>query len=228
MSMSSAYSVRSSSVRRARSSSSVDRLQLVVVDRVDRRLRAHHRDRRARQRQAAVGVERRTGHRVQPRSVGLAHDHRDLRHGRLADRADHLRAVADDPVALDLRADHEAGHVREEQQRHVERVARPDEPRGLVGRVGEQHAALVLRLVGHDPDRPTVQTRVADDQLLRPARMDLQQRSLVDERVDQRLDVERLVLVGRDQLARSRPRPVRPRAARGPPAAGPGASSPGR
>ena len=109
------------------------------------------------------------GHRVQPRAVGLAHDDRDLRHGRLADGADHLGAVADDALALDLRADHEAGHVGEEQQRHVERVARPDEARGLVGGVDEQHAALVLGLVGDDPDRAAVEAREADDQLLAPS-----------------------------------------------------------
>ena len=144
---------RSSSVRRGALAVVVDRLQLVVVDGVDRRLRPHHGDRGARQRDAAVGLERGPGHRVEPGAVGLAHDHRDLRHGRLADRADHLGAVADDALALDLGADHEAGHVGEEQQRHVEGVARPDEARGLVGGVGEQHAALVLGLVGHDPDR---------------------------------------------------------------------------
>ncbi len=152
--MSSAYSVRSSSVRCCALVGVLDRLQLVEVDGVDRRLRAHHGDRRARQREAAVGLEGRAGHRVEPGAVGLAHDDRDLRHGRLADGADHLRAVADDALALDLRADHEARHVGEEQQRHVERVARPDEARRLVGRVDEQHAALVLRLVGDDPDRP--------------------------------------------------------------------------
>ena len=196
----------------------VDRLQLVVEDRVDRRLRAHHRDRGARQRDAAVRVERRAGHRVEPRAVGLAHDHRDLRHGRFADRADHLRAVADDAFALDLRADHEARHVGEEQQRDVERVARLDEARGLVGRVAEQHAALVLGLVRDDPDRVPVQARVADDELLRPARVDLQQRVLVDERRDQRLHVERLVLVRGDQARRSasstRARPSSPAAGR--------------
>ena len=42
------------------------------------------------------------------------------------------------------------GHVGEEQQRDVERVAGPDEARRLVGGVDEQHAALVPRLVGDD------------------------------------------------------------------------------
>ena len=211
--MSAAYSARSSSVLARALVLVVDRLELVVEDGVDRRLRAHHGDRGAGEREAAVGVEGGAGHRVEPGAVGLADDHRDLRDRRFGDRADHLRAVADDPVALDLGADHEAGHVGEEQQRDVERVAVPDEARGLVGGVAEQHAALVLGLVGDDPHRPALQARVADDELLGPARVDLQERTRVDERRDQRLDVERLVLVLRDQLAE--PQPVLARGRRG-------------
>ena len=194
----------------------VDRLELVVEDRVDRGARPHHGDLGGRQRERAVGVERRPGHRVQAGAVGLADDHRDLRHGRLRHRRDHLRAVADDPLALDLRADHEARHVGQEQQRHVERVAGPDEARGLVGRVDEQHAALELRLVGDDPDRAAVEARVADDHLLGPALVDLRERALVDQRVDQLVHVPRLVLVGRDrrQLGSGRRRAARPAAPR--------------
>ncbi len=77
----------------------LDRLELVVVDRVDRRLRPHHGDRGGGERHAAVGVERGAGHRVQAGAIGLAHDHGDLRHGRLGHSADHLGAVADDPLA---------------------------------------------------------------------------------------------------------------------------------
>jgi hypothetical protein len=109
--------------------------------------------------------------------------------------------VADDPLALDLGADHEAGDVGEEQQGNVEGVAVPDEAGGLVGGVREQDAALVLGLVGDDADRAAVQAGEADDELLRPARVDLQEGALVDQALDQPLDVEGLVLVGRDQPA---------------------------
>ena len=90
------------------------------------------------------------GHRVEPGAVGLADDHRELRHGRLGDGADHLRPVADDALALDVGADHEPGHVGEEEQRDVEGVAGHDEAGRLVGGVDEQHAALVPGLVGDD------------------------------------------------------------------------------
>ena len=107
------------------------------------------------------------GHRVQPGAVGLAHDHRHLRHGGLGHRGDHLRAVPDDALPLDLAADHEAGHVGEVEQRDVERVAQPDEPGGLVGGVDEQHAALHRRVVGDDADRTAVDAAEADDRARR-------------------------------------------------------------
>src|SRR5215217_4880287 len=59
----------------------LDRLELVVEDGVDRRLGSHHRDLRPRQRDARVRVVGRAGHREQPRPVGLADNHRNLRNG---------------------------------------------------------------------------------------------------------------------------------------------------
>ena len=160
----------------------LDRLELVVEDRVDRGLRAHHGDLGVGQRDAGVRVEGGPGHRVEAGAVGLAHDHRQLRHGRLGDGGDHLGARADDALALDLGADHEAGHVGQEQQRDVEGVAGPDEAGRLVGRVDEQDAAALLGLVGDDPDRAAVEPRVADDQLLRPALLHLEEGAGVHQR----------------------------------------------
>jgi hypothetical protein len=57
---------------------------------------------------------------------------------------EHLRAVADDPRLLDLRADHEARHVHQEHERDPERVAEVHEARGLVGRVVVEDPAEVL------------------------------------------------------------------------------------
>ena len=172
-----------------------DLLDLVEEDRVDRRLRPHHRDLRLGERQAGVRLERGAGHRVEARAVGLANDHRELRDRGLGDGADHLRAVADDPLALDFLADHEARHVREEEQWNVEGVAGHDEAGRLVGGVDEEDAALHLRLVGHDPDHPPVEARVADHDLLRPAVVHLEEGAGVHKRLDQILDVEGVLLV---------------------------------
>src|SRR6058998_4334621 len=90
---------------------------------------------------------------VEAGAVTLADDHRELRHGGLRGREDHLSAVTDDALLLDLRTHHEAGDVGEVDERNIEGVAEPDESRRLVGGIHHQHAALDLRLVGDDPDR---------------------------------------------------------------------------
>ena len=76
--------------------------------------------------------------------------------------------MADDPRVLDLRADHEAGHVLQEDERDVEGVAEVDEARRLVGGVVLEDAAELLRLVGDDADRPAAEAREAGDDRLRP------------------------------------------------------------
>ena len=138
---------------------------LVGVHGVDGGLRAHHGDAGGRQGDRGIGRERRPGHRVEAGAVGLADDHRDLRHGRLAHRRHHLRPVTDDALALDGRADHEPGHVGQEDQREVEGVAQPDEAGRLVGGVDEQGAGEMGRVVGDDADRMPVETAEPDDQL---------------------------------------------------------------
>ena len=78
---------------------------------------------------------------------------RDLRHGRLGERVEELRAVPDDAAVLLLRARQEARHVLEDEERDVERVAEPDEPRPLDRRVDVEDAGEVHRLVRDDADR---------------------------------------------------------------------------
>ena len=51
------------------------------------------------------------------------------------------------------------GHVVQEHERDVERVAQPDEPRRLVGRVHVERAAEHHRLVRDDADRLAADAR---------------------------------------------------------------------
>ena len=112
--------------------------------------------------------------------------------------------MANDALALDLGADHEAGDVGQIDQRDVEGIAQPDELRGLVGGVHHQHAALDLRLVGDEADGPAAQTGEADDDLAREAALDLEPRAGVDEPVDDLVHVEPLALViGHDRIDRA-------------------------
>ena len=112
--------------------------------------------------------------------------------------------MADDALALDLGADHEARDVGEVHERDVEGVAEPDELRGLVGGVHHEHAALDLRLVGHDADHAPAQARQAHDHLAGEALLDLEPRAGVDQPVDDLVHVEPLALiVGHDLVDRA-------------------------
>ena len=90
--------------------------------------------------------------------------------------------MPDDPRVLDLRADHEAGHVLQEDERHVERVADLDEVRRLVGRVVVEDAAEVHRLVGDDADALAADAREARDDAPGEARLDVEDVAVVHDR----------------------------------------------
>src|ERR1700694_3583435 len=77
-------------------------LDLLVEDDVDGALRSHHRDLRKGPRDDQVWLITLAAHDVIARAICLAHDHRDLGHSGLGRRVKHLRAVADDPILLDL------------------------------------------------------------------------------------------------------------------------------
>ena len=61
----------------------------------------------------------------------------------------------------------------------------------LSARVDEQHAALDRRVVGDDADRPAVDAAEADDELGGEQRLDLEERVVVDQPVDDLVHVER-------------------------------------
>ena len=176
----------------------LDRLDLVEVHGIHGGLGPHHRDASGGQGERRVGLEPGARHRVEPRSVRLPHRHAEFRHGRLAHRRDQLGPMADDALSLDGRADHEAGHIGQEDQRDVERVAQPDEPRHLVRGVHEQHSAQVRRLIRDHTHHVAVQASEAADDLLGEPGLDLEERILVDQTCHQGVHVERLGFVLRD------------------------------
>src|SRR5438128_10209526 len=181
-------------------------LDLVVVDGVHGRFGSHHRDHRLRQRDGGIRLEARPAESVEAGAVRLADHHAQLGDRRLADCHDHLGARPDDSLALHLRPDHEARHVGQIQERHAEGVAQPDETGRLVRAVDEEHAALVLRLAGDDPDRLPVDAGEAGDHLRREQLLDLEQAVRVHQLADERAHLEELVLIGRDQLLDALPR----------------------
>ena len=141
-------------------------LDVAPVDDVHGALGPHHRHLRLRPGEVEVGQHVLGVHDVVGAAVGLARDDRELGHRRLRERVQQLGAVADDPAPLLARAGQEAGHVGEGEQRDVEGVAEAHEARGLLTGVDVQHPGHLRRLVAHDADRPSTQSREADDDVL--------------------------------------------------------------
>ena len=122
-------------------------------------LGAHHRDPVVRPGEEEARLVGAAAHAVVAGAVERADHDRERRHRGVRHRVDQLRAVLDDAALLVALADHEAGDVLQEQERHVDLVAELDELRALLRRLGEQDA-----VVGEDADRVAVQVRPAGDQ----------------------------------------------------------------
>ncbi len=150
-------------------------------------LAAHDRD-------ARVGP-----HPQQPRLVGApahavvagaerpADDHGELRHDRVGDGVDHLRAVLGDAGALVLASDDEAGDVLQEDERDAAEVAELDEVRRLERRLREEHA-----VVGDDADQEAVEPGEAGDERRAVALLELVEARAVDQPREDLADLVRL------------------------------------
>ena len=73
------------------------------------------------------------------------------------------------------------GHVDERDERDVERVAGAHEPRRLDRGVDVEHARERGRLVADDADAMAAEPREAADDVLRVARLDLEEVAVVDD-----------------------------------------------
>ncbi|HET9520965.1 MAG TPA: hypothetical protein VFO73_07975 [Candidatus Limnocylindrales bacterium] len=72
------------------------------------------------------------------------------------------------------------GDIDERDERDIEAVARPDESRGLRRRVDVESTREDGRLLGHDADAPTGESREPDDDVLRPRGLNLEELAVVD------------------------------------------------
>ena len=151
------------------------------MDDADRTLRAHDRDLGRRPGEVHVAADVLAAHDVVGTAVRLARDDRQLRNGRLGVGVQQLRAVTDDPAMFLVDTGQETRHVDERHQRDVEGIACPDEPRGLDRRIDVEGAGEDGRLLRDDPDAAPAESREPDDDVLRPAGLDLQERGVVDD-----------------------------------------------
>ena len=181
---------------------------LVAEDDLHGALRAHHGDLRRRPREVDVAAQVLGAHHVVRAAVGLARDHRHLRHRAFGVRVQQLRAVLDDAAVLLRGAGHEAGHVDERDDRDAERVAEADEARRLDRALDVEAAREHQRLVGDDADRRALHPAEADHDVLRAVGLQLEEIAVVDGLDDQLLHVVRLVRVVRHQRVERHLEPV--------------------
>src|SRR5918994_1889022 len=174
-------------------------LELLAEDDVDGALGSHHRHLSSRPRDVEVGPDVLRAHDVVGAAVRLARDHGQLRHGRLGERVQELRAVTDDPAPLLLGPRKEARHVDEGDERDVERVAGADEACRLDRRVDVEHARERGGLVADDSDGVAAQPREAADDVGREPRLHLHELAVVDDLPDHLLHVVRLRRLVRDE-----------------------------
>ena len=139
-------------------------------------------------------------------AICLACDHRQLGHGRLAERIEQLGPVADDAAVLLRGARQESRHVDECDERDVECVAETDESSRLHGRVDVEGAGHHLWLVGDDPDRVPVEVGEPDHDVHPEEGLHFEEVAAVDDHPDHVLDVVRLFRVVRDDVGEPRSR----------------------
>ncbi len=116
--------------------------------------------------------------------------------------------MADDALLLDTAADQEPGHVHQEDQRDVERVAQPHEPGRLVGGVDVEHSPEMDRLVGDDPDRAAVEASEPGDQVAGPVGLHREEVAVVHDLGDDLAHVVRPPRHRRHDLPQLGDRPV--------------------
>src|SRR5205807_3004319 len=187
-------------------------------DDVDGALRAHHGDLGGGPGEVDIPPDVLAGHHVVGPAVGLAGDHGELRHGRLAVRVQKLRAVPDDPAVLLPGPRHEPGHIDKRHKGDVERVTEPDEPGALDGAADVERAGQHLRLLRHDAGGPAVQPRKAGEEVPGEVLVHLEKLAAVDDAPDDLAHVVRAVGILRDDRVQGRVHPVgriRARDARG-------------
>ena len=175
-------------------------LHVAAEENVDRPLRAHDGDLGVGPGKQQVATQPPAAHDAVGPAVAFAQDDQQLGHGGLAVGVDHACAVADDAAQLLIAAGQEAGHVLQGDDGHVVGVADADEVGGLdrcldVDAAGQHH-----RLVGDDADDVAVEPGEANDHVLGPQLVHLEERAVVNDAADDLAHVVGVVGVGGHDL----------------------------
>ena len=146
--------------------------------------RAHHRHLARGPGKVHVAMKVLAAHHYVRAAVRLPGQNAYLRNGRLRVGEYQLSPVPDDAAVLLLCAWHESWNVYECNQRYVESVAEPNEPRRLHRCVNIQNPGYPVRLVRHYSDRPPTEPREPDDNIRGEVLVNLHEVPVVNDAVD--------------------------------------------
>src|SRR5689334_2582071 len=104
------------------------------------------------------------------------------------------------PVVLLIDPRQEPGNIHESQDRDVESVTEPDKACGLDGGINVESSGVNLRLIRNDPNRVSVESGEANDDVLGPERLYLEQFASINDPGYDISDVVRLVRVVRQDV----------------------------
>src|ERR687897_3293340 len=93
--------------------------------------------------------------------------------------------MLDDAAEFLRRAGQEPRHVFERDERDVERVAEPHEPRAFDRRVNVEHTGEMRRLIRDDTYRSSAEPRETDDEVAREMLVHFEKGAVIGDRVDQ-------------------------------------------
>ena len=149
----------------------------------------------------ALRVEAAAGHGLRAEPVALAQDDGEIGNVEVRRGHEHAADMAHQRGLLRLRPDHEARRVAERDDRKIEGVAELHEARRLVGGVGIDRAAEMLRVVGDEAERPALDADQGGDDSDAEGRAQLEHGAFVRQRLDDSADVVDAQPVLRDGAA---------------------------
>ena len=129
-------------------------------------------------------MERAARHGLRPEPVALAEHDAGERHRQRRPDDEHAADVAHERRLLRLGPHHEAGRVAQRQHRQPERLAQLQEAGRLVRAVGVDRPRQVHRVVGDDPDRPSLHPGQRGHHAGREGRTQLEHRPLVGHQLE--------------------------------------------
>src|SRR5579863_9675644 len=136
-------------------------------------------------------------------TIGLASDHSDLWHRRLAVGVEELGTMTDNAIMLLTYTGQESGHIHKGNNGDIEAVAEAHKTCSLIRRVDIKRPCQCSRLLCYDADGAAIETSKANDDVGGIILLHLEEVAIIDDRAYHRFHVIRLVwIVGNDRIQR--------------------------